>query len=101
MINLSAFLIAAALFGVIAMRCICVLYHAHSSNHPHGFFGFSGFGYSYVALATAAACVLAWTIVREHIYIVAAAWLFLVASVGMILFDRRPRRKCLGNEVKQ
>jgi len=52
---------------------------------------FVGFGYSYVAFGAAAATALAYLITDNFTYGKAAIWLFLAASSGMILFDRRSR----------
>lgn len=87
------FLLAAALFAIVFVRCVCVIYNLYLKDHPNGFLGFSGFGYSYIALVAGAACVLAWLATGQLVYVKAAAWLFLCASAGMIIFDRRPRSK--------
>lgn len=85
---LFAFLMAAT----IMVRAICVIYHAYYKTHPRSKLHFAGFGYSYVALGAAAATALAYVFTNHFVYGQWAVWLFLAASAGMILFDRRPRR---------
>ena len=77
---------------VIMVRAICVLYHAYYKTHARGKLHFAAFGYSYVAFGAAAATALAYLITNDPTYSRPAVWLFLTASAGMILFDRRPRR---------
>ena len=77
---------------VIMVRAICVLYHAYYKTHARGKLHFAAFGYSYVAFGAAAATALVYLLTNHSGYGQAAIWLFLAASAGMILFDRRPRR---------
>lgn len=82
---------AIGMAAIIMVRAVCVIYHAYYKTHPRGKLHFVGFGYSYVAFGTAAATALAYLITDNFTYGKAAIWLFLAASSGMILFDRRHR----------
>lgn len=85
-------IIAGVLAATIMVRAICVIYHAYYKTHKRGKLHFAGFGYSYIALGAAAATALAYVVTGHFAYVQWAVWLFLAASAGMILFDRRPRR---------
>lgn len=92
MSNLLLMLIASLMAAIVIVRAICVLYHAYYKTHARGKLHFAGFGYSYVAFGAAAATALAYLITNHLAYGRAAVWLFLAASAGMILFDRRGKR---------
>lgn len=81
-----ASIVAAA---VIIVRCVCVLYHTHHTRHPRHAWHWVGFGYSYVLLAGAALCGVVAVITGEVAYARIAVGGFLVASAGLIIFDRR------------
>jgi hypothetical protein len=85
-------LLAALMATVVMVRAVCVIYKAYYKTHPRGNLHFALFGYSYVAFGVAAATALAYLITNDPAYSRPAVWLFLAASAGMILFDRRPRR---------
>lgn len=91
---ITHWILSAAAIGmaaIIMVRAVCVIYHAYYKTHPHGKLNFVGFGYSYIAFGAAAATALAYLLTDQIAYGKAAAWLFLAASSGMILFDRRSR----------
>lgn len=92
---MTDWILSAASIGmaaVIMVRAVCVLYHAYYKTHPLGKLHFAGFGYSYVAFGAAAATALAYLLTDQLTYAKTAIWLFLAASSGMILFDRRHRK---------
>lgn len=84
--------IACLMAAIIMVRAVCVLYHAYYKTHSRGKLHFAAFGYSYVAFGAAAATALVYLLTNHSGYGQAAIWLFLAASAGMILFDRRHRR---------
>ena len=96
--NVVMAFLALCLAMVIFVRVICVVYRLSIKTHSKGKGHFVAFGYSYVAVGAAAACAVAgvsWSDpVWSTIMAKAAAWLFLVGSVGLIIFDRRPRGTC-------
>lgn len=83
---------AVLLAAIILVRVICVIYPTTRAKHKHPVM-FYGFGYSYVllgagAIASAIAIcndpsVLGFEVDRI------AIWTLLIASVGLIVFDRR------------
>lgn len=92
---MTDWILSAAAIGmaaVIMVRAVCVLYHAYYKTHHRGKLNFAGFGYSYVAFGAAAATALAYLLTDQLAYGKTAVWLFLAASSGMILFDRRHRK---------
>ncbi len=94
---------AVAMFcaGVVMVRCICVISIAQRSHYDR-YGQFIGFGLSYILLAVSAFWA-ALEIAAGHPP--DSAWGFLMASAGLIAFDRRPaacfrdRRKCSGAAV--
>jgi hypothetical protein len=82
---------AIGMAAIIMIRAVCVIYHPYYKTHSRGKLHFAGFGYSYVAYGAVAATALAYLITDYFTYGKAAAWLFLAAWSGMILFDRRIR----------
>ncbi len=92
---MTDWILSAAAIGmaaVIMVRAVCVLYHAYYKTHSRSKLHFAGFGYSYVAFGAAAATALAYLLTDQLTYAKTAIWLFLAASSGMILFDRRSRK---------
>ncbi len=82
---MTANLLALAMALTVAVRCVCVL---NILQHQPGraYYQFIGFGVSYVTLAI--------TAVGAALHIVEGhgewpLWGFLIASVGLIAFDRR------------
>lgn len=73
----------------IAVRCFCVLHKMdmHSRRCSYGWF--LAFGLSYATLMIAA---LGAAIHISEGHGITGDWLFLLASAGMIVFDRRRRR---------
>lgn len=83
---------AVLLAAIILVRVICVIYPTTRAKHKHPVM-FYGFGYSYVALgagAVAAAIAICAdpTVLGMEVDRI-AIWTLLVASVGLIIFDRR------------
>ncbi len=95
-------ILALSLAMVIFVRVICVIYHLCIKTHQQGKWHFMAFGYSYVAVGAGAACAVAGVSWSDPVWSAlmakAAAWLFLLGSFGLILFDRRPRSKCDGQQ---
>jgi hypothetical protein len=84
-----ALLVLACAIVVIA-RSICIINRLHWTTLGTGYPHFLGFGLSYVALAAGA---LVAAIDALHGALSLASYLVIVASAGMILFDKRgPRR---------
>ena len=92
MSHIILMLLAALMATVVMVRAVFVIYKAYYKTHPRGNLHFVLFGYSYVAFGEAAATALAYLLTDQLAYAKTAIWLFLAASSGMILFDRRSRK---------
>lgn len=88
LITLVPDLIALAALAVILVRVICVLDGLHWRDRTIPAWQFIGFGLSYILLAGAAAIVCIGIHERQAD---PSDWMFLAASAGLILFDRRRR----------
>ena len=87
--HLLACLLAAACAGLILWRAAGVLNRLHRPHHPRPSWHFLGFGLSYVALAiSAVAGAMSLTGWPAH---EAPLLGLLLASAGLIAFDRRAR----------
>lgn len=92
MMTLIVSILVAAAACVVVARAACVLYHSHWRTHPRHPWHWLAFGYSYVALAVGAVAGAVAIITGAREYDSLAALLLLIASAGLILFDRRQRR---------
>lgn len=91
MMHAISMMLGALMAGVVLFRVISVLDHMTPGARGISYLRFLGFGLSYVFLAVA--CVIAEIGVIEQ-QADPSDWLFLGASAGLIVFDRRRRRNC-------
>ena len=75
---------------VVIFRSVCTINRLHWTTHGHGYAHFLGFGLSYVVLAVGAALA---AIDALHGALSLAGILLLLASAGLILFDKRKARR--------
>lgn len=89
--NIAPILLMLAADLLILGRCLWILNRMHPAGHARSYAHFAGFGGSYVVLALGAAA--------QGLQILNNAapdlsdWCFCLASAGLILTDRRGRRR--------
>lgn len=83
-------LLTIAAAGLVIWRAVCTVERLHWTTTGHGYAHFLGFGVSLIALAAGA---LLAAIDAAHGVLSLAAIVMLLASAGLVIFDRRgPRR---------
>jgi hypothetical protein len=82
-------ILAWALAAVVMRRCFMVIFHMDAGTRRCSLLQFWAFGLSYITLFLAS---LGAAIHISEGQGITGDWLFLSASAGLILFDRRPRR---------
>lgn len=92
------YLFAWALALVIARRCFMVIYHMDFKARRCPALQFWGFGLSYIALFLAA---LGAAIHISEGQGITGDWLFLLASAGLIICDRRQRKQTTTDSLKK
>jgi hypothetical protein len=89
---MSALLIAVTILAALCVisSSVCILNRLHWTTHTRGYAHFLGYGLSHVVLAGGA---LLAAIDAAHGVLSLAGVIVVLASAGLILFDRRrPRR---------
>lgn len=90
MMHWVAITLAGACAGLIAWRVMSVLNHLNFHSRQHTYFRWLAFGLSYSLLLIAA---FGSTVQILEGRAITGDWLWLLASAGLIVFDRRARRK--------
>lgn len=97
--NLSLWAIVLSSFcaAVILMRCVCILNNMDHRQRGTNFAHFAAFGLSYCLLAAGAMSAMfqIWEGRADW-----GGWAFLLASAGLIVFDRRRGRRICEAENK-
>lgn len=85
-------ILAFGLAAVVVVRCVCILHDMSFANRGRAYLIWLAFGLSYAVLCVAALGAAAHIAEGTGN---AGDWLWLIASSGLIAFDRRSRIKTM------